>query len=118
MILWTLCESLKSLCVLWIDFYNWFLNVKIFYSEHSKVAVTPLSAVYEIYSVSPDDEGSYTCQATNAVGIVEERIQIRIEDDDDVPCTGDRGDIPCDDRQIPTDVCILSLHLQFFSWYF
>ncbi|XP_067214248.1 basement membrane-specific heparan sulfate proteoglycan core protein isoform X9 [Linepithema humile] len=71
--------------------------------EHSKVAVTPLSAVYEIYSVSPDDEGSYTCQATNAVGIVEERIQIRIEDDDDVPCTGERGDIPCDDGQFPTD---------------
>ncbi|XP_039313953.1 basement membrane-specific heparan sulfate proteoglycan core protein isoform X28 [Solenopsis invicta] len=68
----------------------------------SRSAATPLSAVYEIFSVSPDDEGSYTCQATNTVGIAEERIQIRIEDDDDyVPCTGDRGDIPCDDRQRP-----------------
>ncbi|CAL1682411.1 unnamed protein product [Lasius platythorax] len=72
------------------------------YDTYSKTAATPLSAVYEIFSFSPDDEGSYTCQATNAVGIAEERIQIRIEDDDDyVPCTGDRGDIPCDDRQQP-----------------
>ncbi|XP_071582358.1 basement membrane-specific heparan sulfate proteoglycan core protein isoform X12 [Temnothorax nylanderi] len=69
--------------------------------EYSRAAATPLSAVYEIFSVSLDDEGSYTCQATNTVGITEERIQIRIEDDDDVPCTGDRGDIPCDDRQQP-----------------
>ncbi|XP_018405456.1 PREDICTED: basement membrane-specific heparan sulfate proteoglycan core protein-like [Cyphomyrmex costatus] len=69
---------------------------------YSKTAATPLTAVYEIYSVSSDDEGSYTCTATNAVGIAEERVQIRIEDDDDyVPCTGDRGDIPCDDRQRP-----------------
>ncbi|XP_018057777.1 PREDICTED: basement membrane-specific heparan sulfate proteoglycan core protein isoform X9 [Atta colombica] len=70
---------------------------------YSRTAATPLSAVYEIFSVSPDDEGSYTCTATNAVGISEERVQIRIEDDDDyVPCTGDRGDIPCDDdRQRP-----------------
>ncbi|XP_018343829.1 PREDICTED: basement membrane-specific heparan sulfate proteoglycan core protein isoform X5 [Trachymyrmex septentrionalis] len=70
---------------------------------YSRTAATPLSAVYEIFSVSPDDEGSYTCTATNAVGIAEERVQIRIEDDDDyVPCTGDRGDIPCDDdRQRP-----------------
>lgn len=72
-----------------------------------KMAVTPLSAVYEIFSVSSDDEGSYTCQATNAVGIAEERIQIRIEDDDDVPCTGDRGDIPCDDRQQPQPDSVL-----------
>ncbi|XP_011864494.1 PREDICTED: basement membrane-specific heparan sulfate proteoglycan core protein isoform X13 [Vollenhovia emeryi] len=69
--------------------------------EYSRTAATPLSAVYEIFSVSSDDEGSYTCQATNPVGIAEERVQIRIEDDDDVPCTGDRGDIPCDDRQQP-----------------
>lgn len=73
----------------------------------SRTAATPLSAVYEINSVSTDDEGSYTCQATNAVGIAEERIQIRIEDDDDVLCTGDRGDIPCDDRQQPDSVCII-----------
>ncbi|XP_070527632.1 basement membrane-specific heparan sulfate proteoglycan core protein isoform X2 [Cardiocondyla obscurior] len=71
------------------------------HDTYSRKAATPLSAVYEIFSVSSDDEGSYTCQATNIVGIAEERIQIRIEDDDDVPCTGDRGDIPCDDRQHP-----------------
>ncbi|XP_072758586.1 basement membrane-specific heparan sulfate proteoglycan core protein isoform X15 [Anoplolepis gracilipes] len=73
------------------------------HDTYSRTAATPLSAVYEIFSVSSDDEGSYTCQATNTVGIAEERIQIRIEDDeDDVPCTGDRGDIPCDDdRQRP-----------------
>ncbi|XP_020284881.1 basement membrane-specific heparan sulfate proteoglycan core protein isoform X6 [Pseudomyrmex gracilis] len=64
--------------------------------EYSRTAATPLSAVYEIFSVSPDDEGTYTCQATNAVGITEERIHIRIEDDD-YECNGDRGDIPCDD---------------------
>ncbi|XP_050453317.1 basement membrane-specific heparan sulfate proteoglycan core protein isoform X8 [Cataglyphis hispanica] len=70
------------------------------HDTYSRTAATPLSAVYEIFSVSSDDEGSYTCQATNAVGIAEERIQIRIEDDDDyAPCTGERGDIPCDDRQ-------------------
>ncbi|XP_024875337.1 basement membrane-specific heparan sulfate proteoglycan core protein-like isoform X2 [Temnothorax curvispinosus] len=71
------------------------------HDTYSRAAATPLSAVYEIFSVSLDDEGSYTCQATNTVGITEERIQIRIEDDDDVPCTGDRGDIPCDDQQQP-----------------
>lgn len=59
-----------------------------------------MNAVYEIYSVSPEDEGSYTCQATNAVGVSEERIQIRIEDDDngidDPPCRGDiPGNVPC-----------------------
>ncbi|XP_025163883.1 basement membrane-specific heparan sulfate proteoglycan core protein [Harpegnathos saltator] len=80
------------------------VNGMTVYDTYSRTAATPLSAVYEIFSVSPDDEGSYTCQATNAVGIAEERIQIRIEDDNDVdnqPCTGDRGDIPCppDDRQ-------------------
>lgn len=82
---------------------------------YGKIATTPLSAVYEIFSVSPDDEGSYTCQATNAVGIAEERIQIRIEDGNDVdePCTGDRGDIPCppDDRHRPDDVCIPEFRL-------
>ncbi|XP_032663569.1 basement membrane-specific heparan sulfate proteoglycan core protein-like isoform X7 [Odontomachus brunneus] len=79
------------------------VNGMTVYDTYSRKAATPLSAVYEIFSVSPNDEGSYTCQATNAVGIAEERIQIRIEDDNDVdePCTGDRGDIPCppDDSQ-------------------
>lgn len=84
----------------------------IYSDTYSRTAATPLSAVYEIFSVSADDEGSYTCQATNAVGIAEERIQIRIEDDDDVPCTGDRGDIPCDDdrqQPQPDPVCITIL---------
>ncbi|XP_053595057.1 basement membrane-specific heparan sulfate proteoglycan core protein isoform X11 [Microplitis demolitor] len=58
---------------------------------------TPLSAVLDIRSMSLDDEGSYTCQATNAAGISEERIQVRVDDDyNDVdvnqPC---RGDTPC-----------------------
>ncbi|XP_076237238.1 basement membrane-specific heparan sulfate proteoglycan core protein-like isoform X3 [Calliopsis andreniformis] len=62
---------------------------------------TPLSAVYEILSVSPDDEGSYTCHAVNAAGISEERVYLRVDDDNEVypPC---RGDVPCpDDRQKP-----------------
>ncbi|XP_014478060.1 PREDICTED: basement membrane-specific heparan sulfate proteoglycan core protein isoform X5 [Dinoponera quadriceps] len=79
------------------------VNGMTVYDMYSRTAATPLSAVHEIVSVSPNDEGSYTCQATNPVGIAEERIQIRIEDDNDVdePCTGDRGDIPCspDERQ-------------------
>ncbi|XP_011640582.1 basement membrane-specific heparan sulfate proteoglycan core protein isoform X5 [Pogonomyrmex barbatus] len=80
-------------------------GITIHDTAFSRTAATPLSAVYEIFSVSPDDEGSYTCQAMNTVGIAEERIQIRIEDEDDIPCTdrGDRGDIPCDDQQEPRD---------------
>ncbi|XP_044579347.1 basement membrane-specific heparan sulfate proteoglycan core protein isoform X6 [Cotesia glomerata] len=60
---------------------------------------TPLSAVLDIVSMSLDDEGSYTCQATNAAGIIEERVHVRVDDDyndNDVdvsqPC---RGDMPC-----------------------
>jgi len=89
----------------------------IYRDTYSRTAATPLSAVYEIFSVSPDDEGSYTCTATNAVGIAEERVQIRIEDDDDyVPCTGDRGDIPCDDdrqRPQPDSASIIILSPQY-----
>ncbi|KAK2578017.1 hypothetical protein KPH14_008439 [Odynerus spinipes] len=64
---------------------------------HRKTAATSLSAVYEIYSVSPDDEGSYSCQASNSVGIVEDRVHIRIEDNDvdSVPC---RDDISCNNN--------------------
>ncbi|XP_076397846.1 terribly reduced optic lobes isoform X10 [Megachile rotundata] len=66
---------------------------------------TPLSAVYEILSASPDNEGSYTCHANNAAGIVEERVHIRVEDDSYPPC---RGDVPCpenpnDKISIPID---------------
>ncbi|XP_015437459.1 PREDICTED: basement membrane-specific heparan sulfate proteoglycan core protein [Dufourea novaeangliae] len=58
---------------------------------------TPLSAVYEIFSVSTNDEGSYTCHAVNAAGRVEERVHIRIEDDNE------KGDvmIPEDYFRIP-----------------
>ncbi|XP_076631096.1 terribly reduced optic lobes isoform X1 [Colletes latitarsis] len=64
------------------------------YPEFRMVKDTPLSAVYEIASISDDDEGSYTCHAMNAAGIVEERVHIRIDDDNEVypPC---RGDVPC-----------------------
>ncbi|XP_076684002.1 terribly reduced optic lobes isoform X2 [Andrena cerasifolii] len=57
---------------------------------------TPLSAVYEILSVSPSDEGSYTCLAANAAGTVEERVYVRVDDHNEVypPC---RGDMPCPD---------------------
>ncbi|XP_044017592.1 basement membrane-specific heparan sulfate proteoglycan core protein-like isoform X4 [Aphidius gifuensis] len=61
------------------------------------------TAIYEISSMSIDDEGSYTCQATNAAGVSEERVQLRIEDnegyDDEVNSIDDpeacRGDQPC-----------------------
>lgn len=61
-------------------------------------AATPLTAIHEIMHMSLDDEGSYTCQATNAAGIIEDRVQVLIEDEDnDVnevpPC---RGDVPCE----------------------
>lgn len=64
-------------------------GLQVYDSWNFRAAATPLSAVYEIFSVSPDDEGSYTCQATNAVGIAEERIQIRIEDDPYSNCVGE-----------------------------
>ncbi|XP_034185293.1 terribly reduced optic lobes isoform X7 [Osmia lignaria lignaria] len=48
----------------------------------SSEAATPLEAVYEINSASPDDEGSYTCHANNAAGMVEERVYIRVEDNE------------------------------------
>ncbi|XP_029051246.2 basement membrane-specific heparan sulfate proteoglycan core protein isoform X2 [Osmia bicornis bicornis] len=48
-------------------------------------AATPLEAVYEINSASPDDEGSYTCHANNAAGMVEERVYIRVEDNEVYP---------------------------------
>lgn len=75
---------------------------------------TPLTAIYEIDSMTIDDEGSYTCQATNAAGVAEERIQVRVEDeDDDINSVDDpqacRGDQPCNtipsnhsDRDRPT----------------
>lgn len=67
--------------------------------ESSEMA--PLNAVYEINYASPDDEGSYTCQAVNTAGTIEERVYVRIDDDNEVypPC---RGDVPCtDDKQRP-----------------
>ncbi|XP_078043463.1 terribly reduced optic lobes isoform X5 [Augochlora pura] len=49
-----------------------------------EMKATPQSAVYDIQSVSHNDEGSYTCHAMNAAGIMEERVHIRIEDDNEV----------------------------------
>ncbi|XP_076230657.1 terribly reduced optic lobes isoform X13 [Nomia melanderi] len=60
----------------------------------------PLSAVYEIFSVSHNDEGSYTCHAMNAAGMTEERVYIHIEDNEVYSPCG--GDIPCtDDTNTP-----------------
>ncbi|CAK9818273.1 Basement membrane-specific heparan sulfate proteoglycan core protein [Anthophora quadrimaculata] len=72
------------------------VNVVPFLSETS----TPQSAVYEIYSASPDNEGSYTCHAKNAAGFVEERVYVRVEDNEIYsPC---RGDTSCTDT-VPDD---------------
>ncbi|XP_076180736.1 terribly reduced optic lobes isoform X6 [Ptiloglossa arizonensis] len=79
---------------------------------------TPLSAVYEIFSISDNDEGSYTCHAINAAGRAEERVRIHVDDDNEVypRC---RGDVPCtddirpsygegpDDKQHNSDVLVL-----------
>ncbi|XP_043797110.1 basement membrane-specific heparan sulfate proteoglycan core protein-like isoform X13 [Apis laboriosa] len=71
----------------------------------NEVIDTPQKAVYEIYSASPNDEGSYTCHANNAAGIVEERVYIRVEDSEVYPPC--RGDVPCPDTtsddSIPKD---------------
>lgn len=63
------------------------------FSTTNEVIDTPQKAVYEIYSASPNDEGSYTCHANNAAGIVEERVYIRVEDSEVYPPC--RGDVPC-----------------------
>ncbi|XP_043520195.1 basement membrane-specific heparan sulfate proteoglycan core protein isoform X7 [Frieseomelitta varia] len=52
------------------------------------LADTPHQAVYEIHSVSLNDEGSYICHAINEAGSSEERVYIRVED----PITDDRDD--------------------------
>lgn len=44
------------------------------------LADTPHQAVYEIHSVSLNDEGSYICHAINEAGSSEERVYIRVED--------------------------------------
>uniref|UniRef100_A0A1B6EDX6 Basement membrane-specific heparan sulfate proteoglycan core protein n=1 Tax=Clastoptera arizonana TaxID=38151 RepID=A0A1B6EDX6_9HEMI len=49
-------------------------------------------AVYEIPSVTEDDDGSYTCVAENSAGPVEERIQLIVSRDSGPR----RGDIPGD----------------------
>ncbi|XP_043503640.1 basement membrane-specific heparan sulfate proteoglycan core protein isoform X1 [Polistes fuscatus] len=79
-----------------------YVNGLATYDAYSRTAATPLSAVYEILSVSTDDEGSYSCQASNSVGIVEDRVSIRIEDNDidSIPC---RGDMPCNNVQTNND---------------
>lgn len=52
----------------------------------------PLSAVYEITRVTKADEGLYSCVARNAAGSKEERVQVRVEEDNNIGPT--RGDIP------------------------
>ena len=75
-------------------------------------------AVYEINSVTPADEGTYTCQATNDAGVSEESVHIRIDDDEEgdngvypVPVPGAqpcRGDQNCNGNIVdfPPAVCI------------
>lgn len=48
-------------------------------------------AVYEITSVSRNDQGYYICMAQNTAGVSEERIQLYVEEEDNYP---KRGDIP------------------------
>ncbi|XP_017764583.1 PREDICTED: basement membrane-specific heparan sulfate proteoglycan core protein-like isoform X4 [Eufriesea mexicana] len=77
------------------------LNVAPF--KTNEVTSTAQSAVYEIYSASPSDEGSYTCYANNAAGIVEERVYISVEDiypPEDKPTAGEDNR---DDDIIPKD---------------
>ena len=58
-----------------------------------------MNAVHEIYSITPDDAGTYICQATNAAGISEESVHIRVDDDIvDVAPSGCRGDQPCNEE--------------------
>ncbi|XP_026298190.1 basement membrane-specific heparan sulfate proteoglycan core protein isoform X19 [Apis mellifera] len=73
----------------------WSKHMNIVPLTTNEVIDTPQKAVYEIYSASPNDEGSYTCHANNAAGIVEERVYIRVEDSEVYPPC--RGDVPCHD---------------------
>ncbi|XP_076230674.1 terribly reduced optic lobes isoform X32 [Nomia melanderi] len=76
------------------------VNGMPFYSTLDMNQKNPLSAVYEIFSVSHNDEGSYTCHAMNAAGMTEERVYIHIEDNEVYSPCG--GDIPCtDDTNTP-----------------
>ena len=64
----------------------WVRNTKdaTIYSPFRGSSADRLTAIHEISSMSPDDEGSYTCTATNAAGINEERVEIRLADDNGV----------------------------------
>lgn len=66
------------------------------------------NAVYEIYSVSLDDEATYTCQATNSAGVSEESVHIKVDEDIiDQPPAPCRGDQPCnEDISYPPSVNI------------
>ncbi|XP_065349469.1 basement membrane-specific heparan sulfate proteoglycan core protein isoform X2 [Cloeon dipterum] len=44
----------------------------------------PISAVYEITRVTKDDEGSYSCVASSAAGIIEKRLQVVVSGDQNV----------------------------------
>lgn len=48
-------------------------------------------AVYEITSVTKNDEGQFICMAQNAAGASEDRVQLIVEQLDTLPT---RGDIP------------------------
>ncbi|XP_063983584.1 basement membrane-specific heparan sulfate proteoglycan core protein-like isoform X16 [Diachasmimorpha longicaudata] len=78
-------------------------NYQPVYNSFPSPHAAPLSAIHEIVSMSRNDEGSYTCQAVNTAGVSEERVQLRIEDDDNSvdeypPC---RGDQPCNRPERP-----------------
>ncbi|XP_017794098.1 PREDICTED: basement membrane-specific heparan sulfate proteoglycan core protein isoform X2 [Habropoda laboriosa] len=82
----------------------WSKHVNVVSFNHELISL-PQSAVYEIHSVSPDHEGSYSCHAKNAAGFVEESVYIRVEDNEIYPPC--RGNTPCtdpvSDDSIPMD---------------
>ncbi|KAJ9584666.1 hypothetical protein L9F63_020991, partial [Diploptera punctata] len=74
-----------------------------FYDTQPVTGEEPLTAVYEITSVTKADEGSYRCLARNAAGTAEERLHITVDESNEIE-TGTpggtyprRGDIPGED---------------------
>nr|CAD7195790.1 unnamed protein product [Timema douglasi] len=50
----------------------------------SIIPATPQTAVYEISRVTKEDEGSYNCQARNAAGFTEDRLQLIVVEDNTI----------------------------------
>lgn len=67
-----------------------------FFSNTEPVtSALPQTAVYEITHVSKADEGSYSCLARNAAGTTEERLHLRVEENEVIGGNfPGRGDIP------------------------